>query len=90
MMRCHLTGNEAAQAVSMLQAGQVQRAVAGHFNVSQSVISRLKTTKNCIQFLSNSNGRSFLFDNNLIITDFIQLFFILFTWCLGWQSGQDH
>jgi transposase len=41
MMRCHLTGNEAAQAVSMLQAGQVQRAVAGHFNVSQSVISRL-------------------------------------------------
>ena len=25
----------------MLQAGQVQRAVAGHFNVSQSVISRL-------------------------------------------------
>ena len=25
----------------MLQAGQVQRAVAGHINVSQSVISRL-------------------------------------------------
>ena len=41
MMRHHLTGNEAAQAVGMLQAGQVQRAVAGHFNVSQSVISRL-------------------------------------------------
>lgn len=41
MMRRHLTGNEAAQAVGMLQAGQVQRAVAGHFNVSQSVISRL-------------------------------------------------
>jgi hypothetical protein len=41
MMRCHLTGNEASQAVGMLQAGQVQRAVAGHFNVSQSVISRL-------------------------------------------------
>jgi hypothetical protein len=41
MMRRHLTGNEAAQAVGMLQARQVQRAVAGHFNVSQSVISRL-------------------------------------------------
>ena len=41
MMRHHLTGNEAAQAVGMLQAGQVQRAVAGQFNVSQSVISRL-------------------------------------------------
>jgi hypothetical protein len=41
MMRRHLTGNEAAQAVGMLQADQVQRAVAGHFNVSQSVISRL-------------------------------------------------
>ena len=41
MMRRHLTGNEAAQAVGMLQARQVERAVAGHFNVSQSVISRL-------------------------------------------------
>ena len=41
MMRRHLTGNEAAQAVGMLQAGKVQRAIAGHFNVSQSVISRL-------------------------------------------------
>ena len=41
MMRRHLTGNEASQAVGMLQAGQVERAVAGHFNVSQSVISRL-------------------------------------------------
>jgi transposase len=41
MMRRHLTGNEAAQAVGMFQAGQVQRAVAGQFNVSQSVISRL-------------------------------------------------
>lgn len=40
-MRHHLSGQEAAQAVGMLQAGQVQRAVAGHFNVSQSVISRL-------------------------------------------------
>jgi hypothetical protein len=39
MMRRHLTGNEAAQAVGMLQAGKVQRAIAGHFNVSQSVIS---------------------------------------------------
>jgi transposase len=41
MMRRHLTGNEAAQAVGMIQAGQVQRAVAGQFNISQSVISRL-------------------------------------------------
>jgi transposase len=41
MMRRHLTGNEAAQVVGMLQAGQVQRAVAGHFNVSRRVISRL-------------------------------------------------
>ena len=41
MMRHHLTGNEASQAVGMLQAGKVERAVAGHFNVSQSVISRL-------------------------------------------------
>jgi transposase len=41
MMRRHLTSNEAAQAVGMILAGQVQRAVAGHFNVSQSVISRL-------------------------------------------------
>jgi transposase len=41
MMRHHLRGNEAAQAVGMLQAGQVHRAVAGHFNVSQSIISRL-------------------------------------------------
>ena len=40
-MRRHLTGNEASQAVGMLQAGKVERAVAGHFNVSQSVISRL-------------------------------------------------
>ena len=40
-MRRHITGNEAAHAVGMLQAGQVQRAIAGHFNVSQSVISRL-------------------------------------------------
>jgi hypothetical protein len=37
MMRRHLTGNEAAQAVGMLQAGQVQRAVTGHFNVSQNI-----------------------------------------------------
>ena len=41
MMRRHLTGNGASQAVCMLQAGRVQKAVAGHFNVSQSVISRL-------------------------------------------------
>jgi transposase len=41
MMRRHLTGNEAAQAVGIFQAGQVQRAVAGQFNVSQNVISRL-------------------------------------------------
>jgi transposase len=41
MMRRHLTGNDASQAVGMLQAGKVQRAVAGHFNVSQSVISML-------------------------------------------------
>ena len=41
MMRRHITGNEAAHAVGMPQAGQVQRAVAGHFNVSQSVTSRL-------------------------------------------------
>jgi len=40
-MRRHLTAVEAGQAVGMLQAGQVQRTVAGHFNVSQSVISRL-------------------------------------------------
>jgi hypothetical protein len=32
MMRRHLTGNEAAQAVGMIQARQVERAVAGHFN----------------------------------------------------------
>jgi transposase len=38
MRRRHLTGNEA---VGMHQARQVQRAVAGHFNVSQSVIARL-------------------------------------------------
>ena len=29
------------KAVGMLQAGKVQRAIAGHFNVSQSVISSL-------------------------------------------------
>ncbi len=40
-MRRHLTGFEAAQAVGMLQSGHVQRTVAVHFNVSQSVISRL-------------------------------------------------
>ena len=40
MMMRRLTGNEAAQAVGMFQAGQVQRAVAGQFNVSQGVISR--------------------------------------------------
>jgi hypothetical protein len=43
MMRRHITGNEASQAVGMLQARQVQRTVAGHFNVSQSVISRYVT-----------------------------------------------
>jgi transposase len=41
MMRRHLTYNEAAKAVCMLQAGKVQRAVAGHCNVSQSLIARL-------------------------------------------------
>ena len=40
-MRRHLTGVEAAQAVGMVQSGVVQRTVAAHFNVSQSVISRL-------------------------------------------------
>ena len=40
-MRRHLTALEAGQAVGMLQAGQVQRTVSRHFNVSQSVISRL-------------------------------------------------
>ena len=40
-MRHHLTALEAGQAVGMLQAGQVQRTVSRHFNVSQSVISRL-------------------------------------------------
>jgi hypothetical protein len=29
MMRRHITGNEASQAVGMLQAGQVQRACTG-------------------------------------------------------------
>ena len=41
----HLTGNEAVQAVGMLQAGQVQRAVAAHFNAPQSVISSLQYGK---------------------------------------------
>jgi hypothetical protein len=50
MMRRHLTVNEASQAVGMLQAGQVQRAVAGHFNVSQSVISRLWNRLRSCQF----------------------------------------
>ena len=40
-IRRHLTGVEAAQAVGMVQSGVVQRTVAAHFNVSQSVISRL-------------------------------------------------
>ena len=40
-MRRHLTGVEAAQAVGMVQSGVVQRTAAAHFNVSQSVISRL-------------------------------------------------
>ena len=40
-MRRHLTGVEAAQAVDMVQSGAVQRTVAAHLNVSQSVISQL-------------------------------------------------
>ena len=39
-MRRHLTGVEAAQAVGMVQTGVAQRTAA-HFNVVQSVISRL-------------------------------------------------
>ena len=39
--RRHLTGVEAAHAVGMVQSGVVQRTVAAHFNVSQSVISQL-------------------------------------------------
>jgi hypothetical protein len=66
MMRRQLTGNEAAQAVGMLQAGQVQRAVAGHFNVSQSVISRYRKLHKCLSINITVNSvdtlKHFVFD----------------------------
>jgi transposase len=81
-MRRHLTGNEAAQAVGMLQADQVQRAVAGHFNVSQSVISSLW---NRFQHTGNEYGEnkwsklhSYLFwkqFKNMIINCFCPVYF---------------
>ena len=45
-MKRHLTSEEAARAVGMLEAGHSQRQVAGQFNVSQSVISRLRNRYN--------------------------------------------
>ena len=45
-MRRHLTTEEAARAVGMLEAGHSQRQVAGQFNVTQSVISRLQNRYN--------------------------------------------
>lgn len=45
-MRRHLTAEEAARAVGMLEAGHSQRQVAGQFNVTQSVISRLRNRYN--------------------------------------------
>ena len=45
-MRRHLTAEEAARAVGMLEAGHWQRQVAGQFNVTQSVISRLRNRYN--------------------------------------------
>ena len=45
-IRCHLTAEESARAVGMLEAGHSQRQVAGQFNVTQSVISRLRNRYN--------------------------------------------
>lgn len=45
-MRCHLTTVEAEHAVGMLEAGHLQRQVAGQFSVTQSVISRLRNHYN--------------------------------------------
>ena len=43
MARRHLTPLEVAQIVGMVQGGQTQSAVANHFNVHRSVISRAMT-----------------------------------------------
>ena len=45
-MRRHLTAEEAARAVGMLEAGHSQRQVAGQFNVTQNVISKLRNRYN--------------------------------------------
>jgi hypothetical protein len=45
MVRRHLTGNEKAQAVGMLQAGKVQRTVAGHLGTH---ISCMQSVSDCL------------------------------------------
>ena len=45
-MRRHLTTEEAARAVGMLEVGHLQRQVAGQFSVTQRTISRLRNRYN--------------------------------------------